>query len=165
MHLTEVSVSFTMATFSFDEGSGTGSVTIVKNGVTNFPFDVRVTGGSCCSCCMYMQPRNTKLHIIIRACTVIDLLLQCLHTYTGPSTQTGITVNAGRIDSIVTFPADQQMITINFPIGDDDLGLEELERYIANLEIIGSPSGVVPGTITSAEVQVRDNDGKDICSP
>ncbi|XP_064387505.1 uncharacterized protein LOC135335846 isoform X3 [Halichondria panicea] len=115
-----VSVSFTMATFSFDEGSGTGSVTIVKNGVTNFPFDIRVTGG--------------------------------------PSTQTGIMVNAGGIDSTITFPADQQMITINFPIGDDDLGLEVLERYIANLEIIGSTSGVIPGTITSAEVQVRDDD-------
>ncbi|XP_064387502.1 uncharacterized protein LOC135335845 isoform X3 [Halichondria panicea] len=115
-----VSVSFTMATFSFDEGSGTGSVTIVKNGATNFPFDIRVTGG--------------------------------------PSTQTGITVNAGGIDSIITFPADQQMITIDFLIGDDDVGLEVLERYIANLEIIGSPSGVVTGTITSAEVQVRDDD-------
>ena len=43
-----VSVSFSMATFSFDEGSGTGSVTIVKNAATNFPFDIRVTGGSCC---------------------------------------------------------------------------------------------------------------------
>ncbi|XP_064387511.1 uncharacterized protein LOC135335851 isoform X2 [Halichondria panicea] len=114
-----VSVSFTMATFSFNEESGTGFVTIVKNGVTNFPFDIRVTGG--------------------------------------PSTQTGIMVNAGGIDSTITFPADQQMITIDFPVGDDELGLEVLEQYIANLEIIGSPSGVVTGTITSAEVQVRDN--------
>ncbi len=71
-------------------------------------------------------------------------------------------MNAGGIDSIVTFPADQQMITINFPIGDDNVGLEVLESYIANLAIIGSPSGVVPGTITSAEVQVRDDDGKDV---
>ncbi len=150
-----------MATFSFDEGSGTGSVTIVKNGVTNFPFDIRVTGGSCYLCCMYMQPRNTKLH------NYTCMHVQCVYIiiYTGPSTQTGIMVNAGGIDSTITFPADQQMITINFPIGDDDLGLEVLERYIANLEIIGSTSGVIPGTITSAEVQVRDDDGKDICSP
>ena len=160
MHLAVVSVSFTMATFSFDEGSGTGSVTIVKNGVTNFPFDIRVTGGSCYLCCMYMlQPRNTKLHNY--TCMYSDLLLQCVYIiiYTGPSTQTGIMVNAGGIDSTITFPADQQMITIDFPVGDDELGLEVLERYIANLEIIGSPSGVVTGTITSAEVQVRDNNG------
>ncbi len=69
-------------------------------------------------------------------------------------------MNAGGIDSTITFPANEQMITIEFPISDDELALEVLERYTANLEIIGSPIGVITG-IMSAEVQVRDNDGKD----
>ncbi len=80
----------------------------------------------------------------------------------GPSEQDTITVNGGGINSTVTFPVDQDTITITFPITDDEVGLEELERYVAMLEIVGTPRGVVLGTITSADIEISDNDGEGV---
>jgi len=37
-----------MAVYTFNEGSGNGSVTIVKTGTTVFPLTVGVTGGEWC---------------------------------------------------------------------------------------------------------------------
>ena len=79
--------------------------------------------------------------------------------YPGPTEQTGIIGNAAGIDETVLFPGDQQMITIPFGIGDDELGLEVLERYIAMLEIVGNPQSVVLGD-SEAEVQVMDDDSE-----
>ena len=108
--------------YSFTEGSGTGTVTITREGETTVPFQVRVTGG--------------------------------------PSDQTGIIINGGGIDEVIDFPVDVNMVTIMFPITDDELGLEEIERYIAMLEIVGTPTGVIPGTTTSTEIQITDDDGE-----
>ena len=46
---------FSMPVYSFNEGSGTGSVTIVKVGQVSFPFNVSVSGGkSQLTVCIYV---------------------------------------------------------------------------------------------------------------
>ena len=72
-------------------------------------------------------------------------------------------VNADGIDSTLTFPPDQDMITINFDIGDDELGLEEIESYIASLMIEGSPPRISLGDISTAQVAVVDDDSMFVC--
>ena len=63
----------------------------------------------------------------------------------------------------MTFPPDQDRVTIDFNIGDDQLGLEEIESYIASLMIEGSPPRISLGDIDTAQVDVVDDDRMFVC--
>ena len=77
----------------------------------------------------------------------------------GPSDQENIVRSADGIDTTITFPADQETVEISFTLTDDTVGLEDIESYIATLELVGTPEGVVIGDIPETTVNVLDNEG------
>ena len=81
---------------------------------------------------------------------------------TGPSEQTNIVRSADGIAETQTFPAGASSIFFDFALTDDLVGGEDVETYIASLEIVGA-SVVQLGSRTSTQVFVEDNDGMIVC--
>ena len=79
---------------------------------------------------------------------------------TGPSTQSDVVISAAGISETQTFPAGSSSITFNFDLTDDIVGLEDVESYIASLQLVGSPAGVELGATTETTVFVTDDDGR-----
>ena len=82
---------------------------------------------------------------------------------TGPSVQTDIERSADRIDEVQTFeagPSADNSLFFEFALTDDSVGLEAIEMYFADLTIVGTPGGVMLGSVTTVRVNVLDNDGE-----
>ena len=79
----------------------------------------------------------------------------------GPSTQDFVVVSAAGLPGQVTFPAGQTTVRVPFNINNDEVGLEDLESYLASLSLTSEAiaGGVSLGAISQADVQVVDDDG------
>ena len=77
---------------------------------------------------------------------------------TGPSEQTNIVRSADGIAETQTFPAGASSIFFDFALTDDDFLGEDVETYIASLEIVGD-SIIELGSQATTQVLVLDNDG------
>ena len=67
------------------------------------------------------------------------------------------------MDQTITFDAGtsaQDVIAIQILITNDDIGLEAIEIYDVNLEIVGSPTNVGIGRHEMTTVSVLDEDSK-----
>ena len=54
---------------------------------------------------------------------------------------------------------DPGSIDIAFPLTNDEVALEAVERYSVTFEILTSTGQVIPGMIQQTEVNVLDTDG------
>ncbi len=92
-------------------------------------------------------------------------LFYTVYFLSGPSTQEFVQVSAAGISGGFTFPAGQSSTRIMFNINNDEVGLEDLETYIAVLSIDSATtaSGVGIGAIATADVQIVDDDGTKLC--
>ncbi len=79
----------------------------------------------------------------------------------GPSTQDFVVVSAAGLLGQVTFPAGQTTVRVPFNINNDEVGLEDLEMYVASLSLTPEAiaGGVSLAAISQADVQVVDDDG------
>ena len=81
------------------------------------------------------------------------------HLLVGPSGQTDIERSAAGINKTLTFPASNSSLTFEFPLTDDDVGLEAVELYTASLELVDSPDNVSLCFWSQTSVTVMDDDG------
>ena len=87
--------------------------------------------------------------------------VHCLLT-SGPSMQTDVVISAAIISERVTFGAGttaDDIITISFSIVDDDVGLEAVETYVADLEIVAADGIVVDHIYNVTKISILDDDG------
>ena len=69
--------------------------------------------------------------------------------------------SAAGLPGQVTFPTGQTSVRVPFTINNDEVGLEDLESYLASLSLTSEAiaAGVSLGAISQASVQVVDDDG------
>ncbi len=69
--------------------------------------------------------------------------------------------SAAGLPGQVTFPAGLTSVRVPFTINNDEVGLEDLESYLASLSLTPEAiaAGVSLGAISQASVQVVDDDG------
>ena len=82
---------------------------------------------------------------------------------TGPSTQPDIEQSAPVINEVITFAAGPEAldtITVTFPLTDDDVALEEVERFFVGLTVENPDSGVIVTQPERTQVNVLDDDGE-----
>ena len=84
---------------------------------------------------------------------------------TGPSNQASIERSADGINEIITFeagPDAPDIIRVNFTLTDDNVALEDIERYVVNLFLPDSPAGVLIVEPDTTRIEVLDDDGERI---
>ncbi len=84
-------------------------------------------------------------------------MIACFFIHTGPSNQPFIIPSAGGLNQNgFTFPAGQTTVRVPFVVTDDEVGLEDLESYIATLTT--SAAGVNVGAISQTTIEIVDDD-------
>ena len=84
--------------------------------------------------------------------------------YLGPSDQPNIEHSAAAINEVITFRAGPEVpntISVTFHLTDDDVALEEVERYFASLSVEDSASGVLIVEPEMTQINVLDDDGRE----
>ena len=103
-------------------------------------------------------------HYICDTCASLKVYYMSIHKCsTGPSLQTDIERSADGIDEVQTFeagPSAVNLLVFEFALTDDSVGLEAIERYFADLTIVGTPDGVMLGALTRTTVNVLDDDSE-----
>ena len=89
------------------------------------------------------------------------LLLDTLIVIAGPSTQDFVVVSAAGLPGRFTLSAGQTSVRVPFNINNDEVGLEDLETYLAFLSLTSEAmaAGHSLGALTQATVSVTDDDG------
>ena len=92
--------------------------------------------------------------------TYIESDYHAIIFHTGPSEQTGIVRSAEGVDETQTFPNSSTLVSVlfSFALTDDLIGGEDVETYVASLEIVGN-STVQLGSQSTTQVFVKDDDG------
>lgn len=83
----------------------------------------------------------------------------------GPSTQTNIERSAPAINELITFEAGPEApdtITVTFPLTDDNVALEDVERFFVGLTVDTPGSGVLVVQPERTQINVLDDDGETI---
>ena len=86
-----------------------------------------------------------------------------MHYFSGPSTQPNIERSAPEINRLITFEAGfgaPDRITIYFPLTDDDIALEDVERFFVDLSVETPDSGVVVVSPERTRINVLDDDSE-----
>ena len=100
---------------------------------------------------------TTELFVL----TVPSLTVYTHQFITGPSNQLNVEISAAAVNEVIEFQAGAaapDTITISFEINNDEVALEDVERYIAQLNLEGSSNAVIVEPQTT-EINILDDDG------
>lgn len=81
----------------------------------------------------------------------------------GPSNQPNIERSASGINEVITFQSGldaPDTISVQVNLTDDDVALEDVERYFASLSLVDSTSGVLIVQPERTQINVLDDDGE-----